>query len=168
MSRYRIALIVMLALLLVPLGVSAGGWAVASFDEVPVGFEAGSTYDLQYTVLHHGKVPVDVGTSEVRIFDSRGAGTVFEATPTGELGRYSVSLTFPESGSWSWEVTLGDFQSQEMGEAQVAPATTATSSIPPALRTLLPLALLVVLGLIGWQAVAMTKERHAHPFLGAD
>ena len=167
MARFRIALMVMLALLIVPLGASAGGWAVASFDEVPVGFEAGSTYDLEYTVLQHGEVPVDVGTSEVRIFDSNGSGTVFEATPTGETGRYSVSVNFPESGSWRWEVTLGDFPAQDMGQVEVA-ATPGTSAITPALRVLLPLALIVFLGLLAWQAAGMARSRRPGRSLGAD
>jgi len=168
MARYRIAFIVMLALLAFPLQASAGGWAVASFDEVPGSFEAGSTYDLEYTVLQHGKVPVDVGPSEVRIFDSNGSGTVFEATATGETGRYSVSVNFPESGNWRWEVTLGDFPPQEMGEVEVAPPATGTSSMIPSLRILLPLALLALLGLIAWQVAGLAKGGRPGRSLGAD
>ena len=127
MVRYRIALVGMLAVLAIPLAALAGGWAIASFDDVPGGFQAGATYDLEYTILQHGETPVDVGQSQVRILDANGTVTAFDAAPAGETGRYSVSITFPESGTWQWEVTLGDFASHPMGTVEVTPAANAAA-----------------------------------------
>ncbi len=69
MVRYRIALVAILAVMTIPMTAFAGGWAIASFDEVPGDFQAGATYDLEYTILQHGETPVDVGNSQVRIVD---------------------------------------------------------------------------------------------------
>ena len=168
MVRYRLALVGMLAVLAMPLAASAGGWAIASFDEVPGGFEAGATYDLEYTILQHGVTPVDIGDSEVRILDADGAITTFDATTAGETGRYSVSITFPESGTWQWEVTMGDFASQPLGTVEVTPATNAAEASGSWLRWLLPLALALVIGLVAVQVVELAKTRRSGPPLRAE
>ena len=167
MVRYRIALVGMLAVLAIPLGASAGGWAIASFDEVPGGFQAGLTYDLEYTILQHGVSPVDVGITQVRILDADGAVTAFDATPTGETGRYSVSITFPESGTWQWEVTLGAFASQPMGTIEVTPAVNAVAASGSWLRWLLPMALVLVIGLVAIQVGDLARTRRSSPPLRA-
>jgi hypothetical protein len=158
MARYRIALVAMLALMTIPMAAFAGGWAMASFDEVPGEFEAGSTYDLQYTILQHGQTPVDVGSSQVLIVDSTGAITAFDAVTSGQPGRYSVSITFPESGAWQWEVTMGSFASQRMGTIQVGEATIDSNGAGSVLRWLLPAALLLVAGLIATQVAELASS----------
>jgi len=167
MVRYRIALVGMLAVLAIPLAASAGGWAIASFDEVPGGFQAGVTYDLEYTILQHGVSPVDVGNSQVRILDADGTVSAFDAAAAGETGRYSVSITFPESGTWQWEVTLGDFASQPMGTVEVTPAMNAPGTSGSWLRWLLPLALVLVIGLVAIQVADLARTRRASPPLRA-
>lgn len=162
MARYRIALVAMLALMAIPMTAFAGGWAMASFDQVPAEFEAGSTYDLQYTILQHGETPVDVGDSQVLIVDSTGATTAFDAVALGQTGRYSVSITFPEAGSWAWEVTMGPFASQPMGTIDVREAAIETSGAVGSLaRWMLPLALLLVIGLIATQVADLAKGRRS-------
>jgi len=157
----------MLAVLAIPLAVSAGGWAMASFDEVPDGFQAGVTYDLEYTILQHGVTPVDVGGSQVRMVDASGVVTAFDATPTGETGRYSVSITFPESGTWQWEVTMEDFAPHQMGTVEVTPATNAISTSGSWLRWSLPLALVLVIGLVAIQIAELQKTRRSSASLSA-
>lgn len=168
MARYRIALVAMLAVIAIPTAALAGGWAIASFDEVPGDIQAGSTYDLNYTVLQHGQTPVNVGASQVRIIDSNGTVTAFEAVPTGETGRYSVSITFPESGTWQWEVDLGDFGPYQIGTLEVAPGISATTATGSALRWLLPTALVIVMGLIALQVANLMKARGAGRPIRAD
>jgi hypothetical protein len=159
MARYRIALVAMLALMAIPMAAFAGSWAMASFDQVPGEFEAGSTYDLQYTILQHGETPVDVGDSQVLIVDSAGSTTAFDAIPLGQPGRYSVSITFPESGSWDWEVTMGPFASQQMGTIDVQEATIESGGAGSLVRWMLPLALLLVIGLIATQVAELANGR---------
>jgi hypothetical protein len=160
MARYRIALVAMLALMAIPMAAHAGSWAMASFDEVPGEFEAGSTYDLQYTILQHGETPVDVGHSQVLIVDSAGSITAFDAVPLGQPGRYSVSITFPEAGAWDWEVTMGPFASHPMGTIDVRQAAIETGgAVGSVVRWMLPVALLLVIGLIATQVVELANGR---------
>ena len=149
----------MLALMAIPMTAFAGGWAIASFDQVPGEFEAGSTYDLQYTILQHGETPVDVGDSQVVIVDATGSKTAFDAVAQGQPGRYSVSITFPESGPWLWEVTMGPFASHQMGTIDVREATIESSGAGSMARWMLPLALLLVIGLIATQVADLANGR---------
>jgi hypothetical protein len=160
MARYRIALAAMLALMAIPMAALAGSWAMASFDQVPGEFEAGSTYDLQYTILQHGETPFDVGDSQVLIVDSAGSITAFDAVPLGQPGRYSVSITFPEAGSWDWTVTMGPFASHPMGTIDVREAAIQTGgAVGSLLRWMLPVALLLVIGLIATQVAELANGR---------
>jgi hypothetical protein len=168
MARFRIAVVGILAVLAIPLAASAGGWALASFDEVPGGFQAGVTYDLEYTILQHGVTPVDVGNSQVRIVGADGSVSAFDATPTGETGRYSVSITFPASGTWHWEVDMGDFGPHQMGAVEVAPAMNAAAASGSWLRWLLPLALVLVIGLVAIQVAEVTRTRRSTAGLSAE
>ena len=168
MVRYRIALVAMLAIMAVPITALAGGWAMTSFDQVPAEFQAGSTYDLSYTVLQHGHTPVDVGATQVRLTDSNGTVTAFDAVPTGEPGRYTVSITFPESGAWQWEVDQGSFGAYPIGTIQVAPAVSATAASGSAFRWLLPIALVLVVGLVAIQLADLAKARRPSRPIRAD
>ena len=168
MARYRIALIAILALLTIPLTAFAGGWAIASFDNVPSDFTAGSTYDLEYTILQHGETPVDVGSSQVRIVDSQGGVTAFDAVAASQPGRYSVSVTFPESGTWHWEVSMGDFGTHQLGALEVAAAAIGGVGSGSALRWLLPAALALVLGLVAVQLAQLARKRRSGQPLRAD
>jgi hypothetical protein len=159
MARYRIALVAMLALMAVPMAAFAGSWAMASFDQVPGEFEAGSTYDLQYTILQHGETPVDVGDSQVLIVDAAGSITAFDAVTLGQPGRYSVSITFPESGSWDWQVTMGPFASQPMGTIDVQEAPIESGGTGSLVRWMLPVALLLVIGVIATQVADLANGR---------
>ena len=159
MARYRIALVAILAVTAIPMAAFAGSWAMASFDEVPAEFQAGLTYDLQYSILQHGETPVDVGDSQVLIVDSAGSITAFDAVPLGQPGRYSVSITFPASGSWDWEVTMGPFASHPMGSIDVREANNESSVAGSLARWMLPVALLLVLGIITIQVAELANGR---------
>ena len=161
MVRYRIAFVAMLAVMAIPIGALAGGWAMTSFEDVPGEFQAGSTYDLNYTILQHGQTPVDAGASQLHIIDSKGTVTVFAAVSTGDPGRYSVSITFPESGSWQWAVDQGDFGLYEIGTIDVAPAPSAIATPGPARRWVLPVSLVLVVGLVAFQLANLRKVRPA-------
>lgn len=168
MARYRIAFVAMLAAMAIPTAALAGGWAIASFDNVPAEFRAGSTYDLEYTILQHGQTPVDVGSSQVRFVDSKGTVVELDAVATGEPGRYAVSVTIPEAGSWHWSVTMGDFGDHEMGTVDVASATAAAATTGSALRWLLPIALVLVLGMVAVQVADLAKARRPGQPIRAD
>ena len=168
MARYRIALIAMLAVIAIPTVAMAGGWAMASFDNVPAEFQAGSTYDLEYTILQHGQTPVDVGSSQIRFVDSNGTMVEVDAVATGEPGRYAVSVTIPEAGSWHWSVTMGAFGDHEMGTVVVTPAVAAAAATGSVLSWLLPLALVLVLGMVAVQVADLARTRRSARPIRAD
>ncbi|HKY47993.1 MAG TPA: hypothetical protein VJQ79_08455 [Acidimicrobiia bacterium] len=168
MARYRIALVAMLAAMAIPTVALAGGWAMASFDNVPAEFEAGTTYDLEYTILQHGQTPVDVASSQVRFVDSDGTVVAADAVATGNPGRYTVSITIPEAGSWHWSVTMGEFGDHEMGTVEVTQAVAAAAATGSVVRWLLPLALVLVLGLVAAQVADLVKTRRSARPIRAD
>ena len=147
----------LLVLLAVPLAASAGGWALTSFDELPTSFEAGETYELSYTILQHGQSPVDVFSTSVFITDSAGNVTEFEAIRTGSVGHYTVEVTFPEGGTFSWSVSQGDFAPHDLGSISVTGSV--ASSTASMSRFLLPVAFALVVGLLGVQIVALIRRR---------
>ncbi|MCA1734788.1 MAG: hypothetical protein LC739_01340 [Actinobacteria bacterium] len=147
---------ILFVLVTLPLAASAGGWALTSFDEMPTEFAAGETYDLSYTILQHGKTPVDVGSTSVLVTDSGGKVTEFEATSTGEVGRYTVQVTFPESGTFTWQVSQGPFQAHDLGSVDVAGATAAAAA---STGLLLPIAFALVVGLLAVQIFALIRKR---------
>lgn len=167
MARIRLLVIMTMALLALPGWALAGGWALTSFDELPSDLEAGASYDLTYTVLQHGVNPVDVGQSEVRVVDGNGNVTTFVATRLPERGRYQVTVTFPESGLWTWEVTQGDFGTHPMGPITVSPGVAAVAT-PSPLAWLLPVALAITIALVGLQIVNLSRQRRRPQPIRAD
>ena len=161
-------MVLVVVLLALPGWALAGGWALASFDELPSEFKAGATYDLTYTVLQHGVNPVDVGTSEVRVTGANGDVTTFAATRLPERGRYQVTVTFPESGLWTWEVTQGDFGIHPMGPISVSPGAPVTTATASPLGWLLPLALAITVGLVAVQIANLTRQRRRPQPIRAD
>lgn len=115
-----------------------GNMAITTFDSLPDEFVAGETYDLTYTILQHGATPVDVGNSTVVFTDGEtGKKVVFEATATGQQGKYAVTVTLPSGGEWKWRVTQGQFAAHELGVLHVGEAVATTSTGAVALRVLL-------------------------------
>ncbi len=146
-----------LILLAIPLAASAGGWALTSFDELPTSFEAGETYELSYTILQHGQTPVDVFQTSVFVTDSNGNVTEFEAARTDSIGRYTVEVTFPAAGTFTWNVSQGDFAPHDLGSISVTEAAASTTSSIG--RFLLPAAFALVVALLGVQVFALIRKR---------
>jgi hypothetical protein len=121
----------------------AGGMAITAFDSLPDEIEAGRTYTLSYTILQHGVTPVDNANSMV-IFTSAGDETVtFEATATGDPGRYRVDVTVPSEGAWEMRVTQGPFEAHDFGVIEISPAAANPAAGPSwasVLMVVLPLA----------------------------
>lgn len=116
---------------------SAGGWAVASLDEVPTPM-AGETTDVGFRILQHGVTPVDL-TEDVGIelIAADGSTTYFPATLDGATGHYVATVTFPDAaGSYAWTVQMGWFGPQSLGSVTVAapavPAAPAVKVVPSA------------------------------------
>ena len=104
-SRFRIALLIVLifsSALVIP--VFAGGWAVISLDELPVGVAAGEPYTIGFTVLQHGRTPMTDLYPIVTARTAKAEVLTFSAEPEGKPGHYTAVLTFPTDGEWEWSI----------------------------------------------------------------
>jgi cytochrome c2 len=102
-SRTRIALgLAFLASLIFAVPAFAGGWAVITLDDLPTNVVAGDPLTVGFTVLQHGKTPMD-GLEPTIIADLyKEQEFVVNAEPSGKPGHYTATLTFPKEGEWRW------------------------------------------------------------------
>lgn len=136
----------------------AGNITVVTFDEVPTEFQAGTTQPVSFSILSHGKEPIDAGPTTLRFRGPDGETRTFDARYDGE-GRYSAEVTLPASGQWQWAVATGDYIRQDLGTIQVAPAE-GVPGLLALLRVGLPIATLLALILLAVQLPPMkTLER---------
>ncbi|MDA0180649.1 FixH family protein [Solirubrobacter phytolaccae] len=130
MRRLLIALPLLAGLLFASTAL-AGGWATVGLSSTPAGVQPGAPWNVQLTVLQHGRTPLDdlQPTLTIRNGD---ASKTFAAKPTGTPGVYAVSVTFPTAGTWSYEVDDGfishlhTFPPVKIGEPVSAPAAAQT------------------------------------------
>ena len=106
MKKLLLALVV--AVVAVP-AASAGGWATVGLSSLPPsGLEPNQKWPVDITVLQHGQTPLAGVTPIVRVRDDGGKVVQsFTAEPTGKTGVYHAKVTFPGSGTYSYEVYDG-------------------------------------------------------------
>ncbi len=124
-----IALTATAALLGIGTPASAGGWAVSMLDDPPTEVRAGAAYDVTYTILQHGKTPVDVEDSAI-VVTRAGETLRFEGESLGEPGRYRAVVAVPSDGAWQWRVDQGWFADHDLGTLTVLPAPTTSAPLP--------------------------------------
>ena len=108
--------------------VLAGGWAVTTFDDLPDQFVAGKEYLLGYTIRQHGQTPINVDKTEILAVAKSGRTLSFPGSSQGSVGHYVATVYFPAGGTYTWQVTQGDFAPQDLGTLTVlAAAGTSTS-----------------------------------------
>jgi hypothetical protein len=135
----------------------AGAIPVVTFDEVPTEFQAGTTHTVSFSILAHGKEPIDAGPTSVRFLGSDGETLTFEARYDGE-GRYAAEVILPRSGQWLWAVVTGDYIWQDLGSISVAPAD-GTAGLLASLRVGLPIATLLAIILLVAQLTPAERLR---------
>jgi hypothetical protein len=83
-----------------------GGFATVGLSSTPAGVGPNQPWDVDITVLAHGRTPVEGMPATVRI---RSGGTVkeFPTKETDKPGVYRASVVFPSAGTWSYEVVDG-------------------------------------------------------------
>src|SRR5688500_8678264 len=94
-------LAVIAAALAVPTAATAGGWATVGFDPPPKDLVPGVPWEVELTVLQHGRTPLQ--GVKPRVIVSKEAGgeeATFVASPTGEPGVYRASVVFESAGEW--------------------------------------------------------------------
>ena len=160
----RIRTLIAIALLsLTQVGTAvAGGWAITVIDDAPAEFEANTTYEIQYTILQHGKTPAEVESTSITFIPAdSGKALTFPGEPAGTRGTYLAEVTLPEAGSWSWEVMQGWFGVQALGTITVDhdQGSAELTTMDHALRVGLPLATLIAFALFAVQVLAYRTRR---------
>jgi hypothetical protein len=134
----RRLLLVPLALLIAAPPAFGGGFATVGLSSTPAGTAPGEPWNVDLTVLQHGRTPLD-GLTPVVTISSGGTTKEFTARPTGEPGVYRASVVFPKAGRWSYEVNDGfvtgvphTFPAVVIGGGDGSPAVPAAETAPPA------------------------------------
>lgn len=85
--------------------VSAGGWAVVTLDHLPAQIIANQPVKIGFAVRQHGRTLLN-GLHPVIALGRTDSAQAFTAVATqeGSVGHYAATLTFPESGTWSWTI----------------------------------------------------------------
>ena len=130
MHRFFMALALAAALVAAP-SAHAGGWATVGLDSTPAGVQPGDPWDVNITVLQHGRTPLEDVQPTLTIRNGDSSKT-FAAKPTGKPGVYAASVTFTSAGKWTYEVNDGfimqqahTFPAVQIGAPAAATTTTA-------------------------------------------
>jgi hypothetical protein len=105
----------------------AGGWAVTTFDDMPGQLVSGKEYALGYTIRQHGATPVNVSKTEILAVAVSGRTLSFPGKSEGAVGHYVATVFFPAGGTYTWQVTQGDFAAQDLGKITILAAAGTTS-----------------------------------------
>jgi YtkA-like len=101
-------LAVIAAALAAPSAATAGGWATVGFDPPPEDLAPSEPWEVEMTILQHGRTPLDGVKPYVIVAPKAGGGQeTFPARPTGEPGVYRASVVFESAGEWSLAVDDG-------------------------------------------------------------
>jgi hypothetical protein len=97
-----------------------GGWAVSTLDAAPQA-EPGGTAEIGFTVLQHGRTPVNVDGVALVVREAGGPGRDQEwpAVQRGATGHYVAEVTFPDEGRYGWAIRQGWFGDHELGTLEV-------------------------------------------------
>jgi len=107
--------LVLTALLISTVPALAGGWAVVTLEDLPTQVAAGEPITLEFSVRQHGRALVP-GYEPVIQARNQQTGQTIRATasPSGQVGHYRATLTFPSTGDWAWTVAPWNGYAQDM------------------------------------------------------
>jgi hypothetical protein len=108
MAKRLILLAAIAATLAVPAAATAGGWATVGFDPPPEGLAPGEPWQVDLTILQHGRTPLEGVDPRVIVRSEDGDETkAFPARPTGKPGVYRATVVFGSAGTWRLAVDDG-------------------------------------------------------------
>jgi hypothetical protein len=166
-SRFRVSFTLTLLLALVlAIPVFAGGWAVITLDKLPSGIVAGEPLTIGFTVLQHGRTPMNDLDPTLNIHLAKTDAFAVPAKHDDKAGHYTSTLTFPKEGNWSWSIQAFTMD-QKMPDINVI-ASTAESASQPSTAKASPLSPVVIvrvlallIGLVGLVIAYQRKSRLA-------
>jgi hypothetical protein len=170
MRTWWIAALAAAAVLLgLPAAAAAGGWATVSLSSTPEGLGPGAPWDVEMTILQHGRTPLDgVQPSITMTNGATGETRTVQAKPAGRPGVYEARAVFPDAGRWTYAIDDGfsrvhDYPAVTIGGAAAsAPAAAAADDGFP--WTALLVSLLAGLAAAGLMTVV--RRRRDRPALG--
>jgi len=128
--RSRISIVLALLLSLVfAIPVFAGGWAVITVDELPTDVVAGEPFTVGFTVLQHGKTPMNDLDPILNVHLDKTDAFIVHAKHDDKPGHYIATLTFPKAGEWEWSIQAFTMD-QPMPALSVAAPVVALASAP--------------------------------------
>ncbi|HMQ30980.1 MAG TPA: hypothetical protein PKD53_09635 [Chloroflexaceae bacterium] len=152
--RIGAALVGLLAALAVATGALAGGWSVIVLDEASAalsggGVTAGAPFSVGFTVLQHGRHPVDGLTPRITLTPAGGGEAVtVEAVDAVGPGRYTAEITLPSAGMWEWQIDAFGPPAPMAPLVVAAPAQAPARPVPVALPWLAGVAAVGLAGLL--------------------
>ena len=161
------ALVAAAGLLGLPAAATAGGWATVSLSSTPDDLGPGAPWDVEMTILQHGRTPLDGVEPSITLTNgATGKTETVAAKPTGRPGVYEARAVFPEAGRWTYAVDDGfsrvhDYPAVTIGGGASAPAAAGGDGFPWSALLVSVLAGLVAVGL-----TAVLRRRRDRPALG--
>jgi hypothetical protein len=108
MAKRLTLLAVIAAALAAPSAATAGGWATVGFDPPPHDLAPGEPWQVDLTILQHGRWPLEGVRPSVTVEQEVGDGkSTFPARPTGKPGVYRATVVFEAAGKWTVAVDDG-------------------------------------------------------------
>ncbi len=165
--RPRLLAALTLVLLALATPVFAGGWAVITLDELPIGVVAGEPLTIGFTVRQHGKTPLPGLDPTITAWINKSESLVVQAEEQGEPGHYTATLTFPKEGNWEWSIQAFtmDLPMPALSVAAAPSASQPVTKAEPVTPLLTPLWIVRIaalgVGLIGLTAAVRRKSRAA-------
>jgi hypothetical protein len=147
----RIALLALAAVLLLPAGAQAGGWATVELDRAPSGIVAGTPWHVELIVKQHGVTPLDGVKPSVRIANAAGVVRTFPARAAGPPGHYVAEVTYPAAGTWRTRIYDGF---TDASPHRLSPLSVARASAAPGFpwEQTIAIAMVALLWMGGWIA----------------
>jgi len=148
LPRPRLLIILLLSLtIFFAVPVYAGGWAVITLDQLPTNVTTNQAINIGFTVLQHGKIPLNDLDPTIMAELSGAESVVVHAKPDGKSGHYTAKLTFPQAGHWSWTIHAFTME-QPMPPLDVAVGDHPTAQNEPAASSVSPLWLVRIIALM--------------------
>jgi len=130
---------------------AAGGWAIATLDRAVPPPAVGQAFEVAFTLLQHGKTPVNSGSVVVEATGAGGAALSFPARRASGQGHWNATVILPTEGAWQWridmpnqlEVTSDDFGTLAVSAAPSVAADTLLLPVGLAVGAALLVTLLV-------------------------
>jgi hypothetical protein len=121
------AIVALAASMLLPLPVTAGGWATVTVVGPGTAPVAGEPWPLEVQVLQHGITPIDwEQVSLVGRDPASGMIAAANGRPADPIGRYVMDVVFPDAGEWVLQFGL-----HQLATEQADPLTVSVAEPDP-------------------------------------